>query len=240
MSEQRLSKLQKWILKNCYTCDVYKGIYKEEYIQKKKKEYTIERIYIFKYFGFKLYWKHYRWCDWFRFSHKNLEVFKEYNHPMSYFGFLRDNDYYDIIEKEPDKEKEIERLFEKKRKDEQKKHDSASVTITRSIENLFSKGYIDVHSTHGEWLKEHLVKTLNSNINTLNNMKKRIEEPHQSLIGITIDESYMEDLVKQKKEHLEKGYMWKTWCYKENIDKIRLTQKGLEKAKELLGGDLNN
>jgi len=241
MSEQRLSELQKWIVTNCYTGKIHDGIFSDKYKKELREIYAMKRVQIFKFFGFELNWNHY-----------NLEVCKKYNGSMSFWFWLRNHNYLEILEKKPEKEKEYLELFGRLKQEGQNKFNSVSVTITRTIENLVSKGYIDVQQTEdffgNRWYLDGRKKHFEELKDKVKTTKKTDKIEHTDFdkfahyklhMPLPTIEEY-ENEIKAGDQFFKKPFIGRGFGYNCHVRRIKLTEKGIEKAKELLGGDGNN
>lgn len=232
MSEQRLSNLQKWILTNCYKQEInekpYTNHYKHAEQQKKKynENYILDRIQIFRYFGFKVYYRYGRdkyGRDTYNYSDRLILPEKPDNFCLDY-GVPKD---FEEIKKE--------------RNDGIKLMQKASVSITRTIENLFSKGYIDAKN-HFDWIFEDAKNKLKKHRESLRNVVKTGEpEKLNPLLDneeIVLDKDFFIDMIRDWKEFINKPFI--TRGFGNHVIQIKLTEKGIEKARELSGGDSNN
>jgi len=158
MAKERLSKLQKWILKRCYKSTL--------------DEYVIWRYSILQFFGLN-----------------------------SYYGNGRNK---------------------------------AEASITRSLKNLFKKGYIDLAlgNLGGRYFLEDVKKSLKANIESLNKIRETGQPEISRLTGKQYDANYMEDLIAEEKEIIEKKILYDT-VMGHNIHRLKLTDKGIELVKGL-------
>lgn len=110
----------------------------------------------------------------------------------------------------------------------------AEVSITRSLKNLFKKGYIDLAlgNLGGSYFLEEVKKGLKANIESLNKIKETGRSEISGLTGKQYDAKYMEELIIEKKEVIEKRLLYDS-IMGHNIHRLKLIGKGIELVKML-------
>jgi len=105
----------------------------------------------------------------------------------------------------------------------------AEASITRSLKNLFKKGYIDLAlgNIGGSYSLEDEKKSLKSNIQTLKKIKKQSKPEISELTGKQYDAKYMEDLIAYREEIIEKRILYNS-VMGHNIHRLKLLDKGIE------------
>ncbi|MBA7552217.1 hypothetical protein ES705_44772 [subsurface metagenome] len=115
------------------------------------------------------------------------------------------------------------------------KRNKAEVSITRSLKNLFKKGYIDLALGWfggGQHLLEETKEGLEANYKEL----KRLENGGRVVISPIdkkpYDINYMNELI-AKREKIVKERILQYYEMEHNIKRLKLTDKGIKLAKSL-------
>lgn len=115
-----------------------------------------------------------------------------------------------------------------------KEYNKVNVTISRSIRNLFFKGYIDVSIGWfgGFWVIKEQKEALKSNIRDLEAIKKTGQAIPSPFGDESLNTKHFEDLIESRKKVINHEELWDSIGH--NIKKIKLTEEGKGKAKSLL------
>jgi len=110
----------------------------------------------------------------------------------------------------------------------------AEASITRSLKNLFRKGYIDLAlgNLGGGYFLEGVKKGLKANIGSLNKIKETGQPEISRLTGKQYNAKHIENLIIERKEIIEKRLLYDS-IMGHNIHRLKLTDKGIELVKGL-------
>lgn len=249
MAKERLSKLQKWILINCYTGEIHKELYEKHFKNRSKtpeklfpfgifrvktmeeflKQYRMKSIQCYKFFGFECYPK----------NNESIFSLSWYTLKIEIPGFFS---YFSQPKKYSKEEKKYEKQLKQKKK--------VGVIISRTLRNLRRKGLIcgwDSFSnkSYGEVTLKEQITELKESLKP-ENLDKEIEKEKGFLVMTTalmnlmnkpplkrkVTKESVKKKLKEKISNLQKyGFAYK---YSNISNEFCLTEKGIEKAKSLM------